>query len=98
LFIFSQAYKHIDVTLVTIIAHFDEISAFLNNGYEGCVKVHLVKVDNFKNSVDVLKQLQNNITKDIVIMQCDMVSSLSIKELTSFHKEKDSLITIVLKD
>ena len=27
-----------------------------------------------------------------------MVSSLSIKELTSFHKEKDSLITIVLKD
>jgi hypothetical protein len=53
---------------VTINAHFEEISQYLSDVYKGGVKVDLVKVDDYKNSVDVLKHLSPKITKDIIII------------------------------
>lgn len=57
-----------------------------------------MEVQNFENSVNVLKTLAPKINKNCIVLPGDILTSIDFKQIISYHEEKNSLITMVLKD
>jgi len=65
------------------------------NGIEKDYEVSFVKEDDFLGTAGCLKLLEDQISDCFVVCNCDVITKVDFRDVTSFHNERKALLTIL---
>eukprot|EP00698_Gefionella_okellyi_P018290 TRINITY_DN5467_c0_g1_i2.p1 TRINITY_DN5467_c0_g1~~TRINITY_DN5467_c0_g1_i2.p1 ORF type:complete len:385 (-),score=57.18 TRINITY_DN5467_c0_g1_i2:197-1351(-) len=87
----------VDVLLVTIEAHRQQILHFLDEDYKGKVKVELVLVKEELESAAALRAVKDKIKTSFFVITSDLVTTASLQHMADVHRKHDATVTVLMK-
>jgi len=77
---------------------FDTIKEYFGDGSDFDIKIKYVYEETPLGTGGALKNAEHEIKEDFVVLNGDVVTNLNITDLVRFHKEKNGIATLVLRE
>ena len=85
--------------VLVVIRHSKTLERYLKAEYKGKMMIEIVEIyEESTNNVEALKQIYNKITRDFIVIPCDLLSDVVFDDILDQHIITQATITMVFRE